>query len=95
MMAGAGIIATIGTTSGWHLAFGGSALVLALFFAYHLRYLPLGEAAHLPLALLLPKPKTGGLLMLAIVAAPRFFAQYRPGRPDQLAFNHRTHSSRL
>jgi len=69
MMAGAGIIATIGTTSGWHIAFGGSALVLTLFFAYHLRYLPLGEAARLPLALLLPKPKTGGLLRLAIVAA--------------------------
>lgn len=69
MMAGAGIIATIGTTMGWPIAFGGSALVLALFSAYHLRYLPHTEAASLPLALLLPKPQAGRLLRLAIVAA--------------------------
>ncbi len=69
MMAGAGVIATIGTTKGWPLAFGGSALILALFSAYHLRYLPQGETARLPLTLLLPKPKTGRLLRLACGAA--------------------------
>lgn len=37
MIAGAGIIATIGTTMGWTITFGGSALILALFSAYHLR----------------------------------------------------------
>ncbi|OGQ86536.1 MAG: hypothetical protein A2512_04305 [Deltaproteobacteria bacterium RIFOXYD12_FULL_56_24] len=69
MMTGAGIIATIGTTMGWSLAFGGSALILALFSAYHLRYLPHSEAARLPLALLLPRPKAGRLLSFAAVAA--------------------------
>ncbi|MFA7383912.1 MAG: MFS transporter [Desulfurivibrionaceae bacterium] len=69
MMTGAGIIATIGTTMGWPLAFGGSSLILAFFFAYHLRYLPQSEAARLPMSLLLPKPKTGRLLRLAVVAA--------------------------
>lgn len=69
MMAGTGIIATIGTTSGWPIAFGGSALILALFSAYHLRYLPHSEAARLPLTLLLPRPKAGRLLRLAVIAA--------------------------
>ncbi len=69
MMAGTGIIATIGTTSGWPIAFVGSALILALFSAYHLRYLPHSEAARLPLTLLLARPKAGRLLRLAIVAA--------------------------
>lgn len=69
MMAGAGIIATIGTTSGWPVAFGGSALILALFSVYHLRYLPRSEAARLPLTLLLPTAKAGRLLRLAVVAA--------------------------
>ena len=69
MMAGAGIIATIGTTSGWPVAFGASGFILALFFAYHLRYLPHNETAALPLNLLLPRPKAGRLFKLAIVAA--------------------------
>ena len=68
MMAGTGIIATIGTTWGWAFAFGGAGLLLALFFLYHQRYLPHGEAARLPLTLLLPRPKTGRLLRLAVVA---------------------------
>jgi len=69
MMAGTGIIATIGTTRGWPIAFGMSALILALFFAYHIRYLPHSETARLPLALLLPKPKAGRLLKLAFATA--------------------------
>ena len=69
MMAGAGIIATIGTISGWPIAFGGSALLLALFSVYHLRYLPHSEAARVPLILLLPRPKAGRLLRLTVVAA--------------------------
>jgi PAT family beta-lactamase induction signal transducer AmpG len=69
MMAGAGIIATIGTTQGWPVAFGGSALLLALFFIYHLRYLPHSEAARLPMNLLAPKHQTGRLLRLAVTAA--------------------------
>lgn len=69
MMAGTGIIATIGTTFGWPLAFGGSAIILALFSAYHLRYLPPSEAARLPLTLLLPSPKAGRLFRFSIAAA--------------------------
>ncbi|MDG4476596.1 MFS transporter [Thiovibrio frasassiensis] len=69
MMAGAGIIATIGTTMGWSVAFGGSALILTLFFAYHHRYLPESETVRLPLTLLIPRPKTGRLLRLALIAA--------------------------
>lgn len=69
MMAGTGVIATIGTTMGWSLAFGGSALTLALFFAYHLRHLPSSEAAPLPLSVLLPKLKGGSWLRLIIAAA--------------------------
>ena len=69
MMAGAGIIATIGTTTGWPVAFGGSALILALFSAYHLRYLPHSETAGLPITLSLPRPKAGRLLRLAVIAA--------------------------
>lgn len=69
MMAGAGVIATIGTTKGWTMAFGGSALILALFAVYHLRYLPQSETARLPLTILLPKPATGRLLRLACAAA--------------------------
>jgi len=69
MMAGAGVIATIGTTKGWTMAFGGSALILALFSVYHLRYLPQSETARLPLTILLPKPATGRLLRLACAAA--------------------------
>ncbi|HIJ90004.1 MAG: MFS transporter [Desulfobulbaceae bacterium] len=69
MMAGAGIIATIGVTMGWPAAFGGSAIILALFSAYHLRYLPRGEAAHLPLFMLLATEKWGRLLKFPIIAA--------------------------
>jgi len=69
MMAGAGVIATIGTISGWSVAFGISSLALALFSAYHFRYLPHGEEARLPLNLLLPRAKTGNLLRFTAVAA--------------------------
>ena len=69
MMAGTGIIATIGATWGWALAFGGAGLLLALFSLYHQRYLPHGEAARLPLTLLLPRPKTGRLIRLTVIAA--------------------------
>lgn len=69
MMAGTGIIATIGTTMGWPLAFGGSALALGLFSLYHLRYLPHNEAARLPLNLLWQKARAGRLLKLAVAAS--------------------------
>jgi PAT family beta-lactamase induction signal transducer AmpG len=67
MMAGAGVIATIGTTWGWPIAFGGAAIILGFFFAYHRRYLPYSEAARLPLTLLLPRPKAGQMLRLVLV----------------------------
>lgn len=69
MMAGAGIIATIGTTRGWPVAFWGSAILMAFFSAFHLRYLPHSETARLPLSLLLSTPKAGRLLKLAVFAA--------------------------
>lgn len=69
MMAGAGVIATLGTTRGWPVAFGGSALLLALFFIYHLRYLPHSETARLPIAQLLAIPKKNRLFRNVIVAA--------------------------
>ncbi|MBU2538466.1 MAG: MFS transporter [Proteobacteria bacterium] len=69
MMAGAGVIATLGTTMGWPVAFGGSALLLTLFFIYHLRYLPHSETARIPIAQLLATPKTGRLFRIIIVAA--------------------------
>lgn len=69
MMAGAGIIATTGTTMGWPAAFGGSAILLALFSAYHLRYLPSSETARLPLPRLRSTPKAGRMLKLAVLAA--------------------------
>lgn len=69
MMAGTGMIATIGTTISWPAAFAGSALILAIFFLYHRRYLPHSEEPRLPLASLLPRPATSRLLWLALVTA--------------------------
>ncbi|OGR00781.1 MAG: hypothetical protein A2505_02930 [Deltaproteobacteria bacterium RIFOXYD12_FULL_55_16] len=69
MMAGTGIIATIGATVSWSAAFAGAAMILALFSLYHRRYLPHSEETRLPLTSLLPRPKTGHLLWLALMTA--------------------------
>jgi len=45
MMAGAGIVVTVGATRGWPSAFFGSALLLATLFLFHLLWLPRCEAA--------------------------------------------------
>jgi len=58
MMAGAGVIATIGATVRWSLAFAGAGLTMALFFLYHRRCLPLDREATLPEAWLPAKGKT-------------------------------------
>jgi PAT family beta-lactamase induction signal transducer AmpG len=43
MMAGAGIIVTIGTTMGWCAAYSAAGIFLGLLFAYHLLFLPIVE----------------------------------------------------
>jgi len=40
MMAGAGVVVTIGTTGGWNFAFLCSAMILSIFYSYHFFYLP-------------------------------------------------------
>lgn len=47
MMAGTGIIVTIGTTVGWFVAFSAAGVLLGLLFAYHVFFLPHVEKERL------------------------------------------------
>lgn len=69
MMTGTGIIATVGTTMGWPVAFGSSALLLTFFYAYHLRYLPISETAHLSMNILPSRYKINRVFKATIVIA--------------------------
>ena len=50
MMSGTGVIVTIGTTSGWPLAFAVAGLLMAAFLLFHFTRLPRCETPRLPLA---------------------------------------------
>lgn len=69
MMTGTGIIVTIGATIGWGLAFLTAAGILALFYLYHLYYLPVCEKEIRPLRHLLLQARKGWLFMAATAIA--------------------------
>ncbi len=70
MMTGTGIIATLGTTIGWTVAFWAAAVVFGLFFVYHIFFLPRAEAPKEPISSLVHAfLKLRILLSTAAVAA--------------------------
>jgi PAT family beta-lactamase induction signal transducer AmpG len=69
MMTGTGVIVTIGTTKGWGWAFLSAAVIMALFFLYHLAALPRCEQEKNPLRQLLAAIPHGRFLGVVVLAA--------------------------
>ncbi len=69
-LTGNGVIVTIGTTTGWPLAFLAAAGIFGLFLVYHLFFLPEAESVDKPANLLfgrLIKPRTIAAMIVAIL----------------------------
>ena len=76
MMTGSGIIITIGTMTSWGVGYFSAALLLAIFFTYHVSLLPKVETYKTPMRLLLrgllnPKLLAGCTLLVFIALALR------------------------
>ncbi|MBN1306475.1 MAG: hypothetical protein JXA18_01060 [Chitinispirillaceae bacterium] len=76
MMAGTGLVATIGTTIGWIEAFVAAGGLLLLLAAYHCLFLPRSETQQLPLSAAVLPLRRPRFLIGASVGAGAFFPVY-------------------